>query len=69
MYGGKPFFLSSVKKGFNLKKDTDEQPLLKRMALHAFALEFENLAGKKEKINAPYPKDIQALIRQLELNT
>ncbi|HTJ49107.1 MAG TPA: RluA family pseudouridine synthase [Cyclobacteriaceae bacterium] len=69
MYGGKPFFLSSVKKGFNLKKFTDEQPLLKRMALHAFALEFQNLAGKMEKIIAPYPKDIQALIRQLELNT
>jgi len=69
MYGGKPFFLSSVKKGFNLKKFTDEQPLLKRMALHAYALEFENLAGVKEKITAPYPKDIQALVRQLELNS
>ncbi len=69
MYGGKLFFLSSVKKGFNLKKDTDEQPLIKRMALHAYAMEFENLAGVKEKITAPYPKDIQALIRQLELNS
>jgi 23S rRNA pseudouridine955/2504/2580 synthase len=69
MYGGKLFYLSSVKKGFNLKKDTDEQPLLKRMALHAYALEFNNLAGVKEKIMAPYPKDMQALIRQLELNT
>jgi RluA family pseudouridine synthase len=69
MYGGKLFFLSSVKRGFNLKKFTDEQPLLKRMALHAYALEFENLAGIKEKIVAPYPKDIQALIRQLELNS
>jgi RluA family pseudouridine synthase len=68
-YGGKPFYLSSVKKGFNLKKFTDEQPLLKRMALHAYALEFENLAGRTEKIEAPYPKDIQALIRQLELNS
>ncbi len=68
MYGGKPFFLSKIKKGFNLKKLTDEQPLLKRMALHAYALEFETLSGKKEKIIAPYPKDIQALIRQLELN-
>lgn len=68
MYGGTPFFLSKIKKGFNLKKLTDEQPLLKRMALHAYALEFETLAGKKEKIIAPYPKDIQALIRQLELN-
>jgi RluA family pseudouridine synthase len=69
MYGGKLFYLSGVKRGFNLKKFTDEQPLLKRMALHAYALEFENLAGNKEKIEASYPKDIQALIRQLELNS
>jgi hypothetical protein len=37
--------------------------------LHAYALEFENFAGIKEKITAPYPKDIQALVRQLELNS
>jgi RluA family pseudouridine synthase len=69
MYGGKLFYLSSLKKGFNLKKFTDDQPLLKRMALHAYSLEFKSLAGKEEKIIAPYPKDIQALIRQLELNS
>jgi len=69
MYGGKLFYLSSLKKGYNLKKFTDDQPLLKRMALHAYSLEFKSLAGKVEKIIAPYPKDIQALIRQLELNS
>lgn len=68
-YGGKPFFLSMVKKGFNLKKTTEEQPLVKRMALHAFALEFTNLDGELIRIEAPYPKDFQALIRQLELNS
>ena len=68
-YGGKPFFLSSVKRGFNLKKATEEQPLINRMALHAYALEFTNLTGEKVRVEAPYPKDMQALIRQLELNT
>jgi len=68
-YGGKPFFLSSVKRGFNLKKTTEEQPLIKRMALHAFALEFTALSGEKIRVEAPYPKDIQALVRQLELNS
>lgn len=68
-YGGKPFFLSAIKKGFNLKKETEEQPLMKRMALHAYALEFNNLAGEKKHIEAPYPKDLQAVIRQLELNS
>jgi RluA family pseudouridine synthase len=68
-YGGKPFYLSSVKRGFNLKKETEEQPIMKRMALHAFALEFQDMAGNTQKVEAPYPKDIQALIRQLEANT
>lgn len=68
-YGGKPFYLSSVKRGFNLKKETEEQPIMKRMALHAFALEFLDIAGNKVRTEAPYPKDLQALIRQLEANT
>jgi RluA family pseudouridine synthase len=68
MYGGKPFFVSSVKRGFNLKKLTDEEPLIKRMALHAFSLEFNLLNGTKMTAEAPYPKDFQALIRQLTEN-
>jgi len=67
-YGGKPFFLSDIKRGFNLKKQTEEQPLLKRMALHAYALQFLDLKGNEQKVEAPYPKDIAALIRQLEAN-
>ena len=64
-YGGKPFFLSSLKRGFNLKKMTEELPLMKRMALHAFSLEFSGLNDKKVTVEAPYPKDFQALIKQL----
>jgi RluA family pseudouridine synthase len=67
-YGGKPFFLSSIKKGFNLKKDTDEMPLMKRMALHAFGLEFRDLGGNLLRAEAPYPKDFHALVRQLRAN-
>lgn len=69
VYGGKPFFVSSVKRGFNLKKETDELPLIKRMALHAFSLEFALLNGQTTKIEAPYPKDFQALAKQLAENT
>ena len=68
MYGGKPFFLSSVKRGFNLKKTTEELPIMKRMALHAYSLSFIDLKGSERKIEAPYPKDMQALVRQLETN-
>ena len=67
-YGGKPLYLSSLKRGFNLKKGTEEQPLMKRMALHAFSLEFADLKGNSHKIEAPYPKDYQVLIKQLEQN-
>ena len=68
-YGGKPVLLSELKRKFNLKKFTEEQPLCKRMALHAFSLEFALLNGEKRKFEAPYPKDFQALVRQLELNS
>lgn len=67
-YGGKPFFLSSVKRGFNLKKQTEEQPIMKRMALHAYALRFKDLGGIDREVIAPYPKDMQALLRQLSEN-
>lgn len=68
LYGGKPFYVSSVKRGFNLKKMTEEQPLMKRVALHAFSLEFALMDSRKQTIEAPYPKDFQALIRQLAEN-
>ncbi|HRE66660.1 MAG TPA: RluA family pseudouridine synthase [Cyclobacteriaceae bacterium] len=68
LYGGKPFFVSEVKRGFNLKKLTDEEPLLKRMALHAQTLQFLLLNNENCSIEAPYPKDFQALIRQLSSN-
>ena len=68
LYGGKAFLVSSIKRGFNLKKMSEEQPLMKRMALHAFSLEFGLLDGQKIQVEAPYPKDFQALIRQLSEN-
>ena len=68
LYGGKPFFLSQVKRNFNLKKETEEQPLIKRMALHAFSLEFSDLSGNVQLIEAPYAKDIEVLIKQLTIN-
>jgi len=68
-YGGKPFFLSSVKRGFNLKKQTEERPLMQRMALHAFALKFTDMKGQEQMVEAPYPKDLQALVRQLDMNS
>lgn len=67
-YGGKPFYLSQIKRGFNLKKNTEEEPFMKRMALHSYSIEFQNMKGDTVKVEAPYQKDMHALIRQLELN-
>lgn len=67
LYGGKPFMVSSVKRNFRVKKGTEEQPLMQRMALHALALEFKGLDGKDIRCEAPYPKDFSALLRQLGL--
>jgi 23S rRNA pseudouridine955/2504/2580 synthase len=68
LYGGKPFYLSQVKRGFNLKKNTEEEPFMKRMALHAFSLRFLDLDGSEVSVEAPYHKDMAALAKQLEAN-
>jgi 23S rRNA pseudouridine955/2504/2580 synthase len=67
-YGGKLFYLSQVKRNFNLKKGTDEEPFMKRMALHAFSLRFLDVDGSEVLVEAPYHKDMAALVRQLEAN-
>ncbi|MBC7920567.1 MAG: RNA pseudouridine synthase [Ferruginibacter sp.] len=68
-YGGKPIYLSQLKKNFNLKRDTEELPLIQRVALHAYALTFARTDGEEITVEAPYPKDFAALIRQLEKNS
>lgn len=64
-YGGSPLYLSALKRNFNLKKGTEEQPLIKRFALHAWRINFEDLNGKLIEIEAPYPKDFTVLLKQL----
>lgn len=66
LYGGRPFYLSSLKRKFKLKKFTEEQPLMKRVALHAFSLDLQNIDGSELNIKAPYPKDFGVLVKQLE---
>ncbi len=68
LYGGIPFLVSSIKRGFRIKKNTDEKPVMKRMALHAFSLEFVGLDAQPILAQAPYPKDFAALVKQLSAN-
>jgi 23S rRNA pseudouridine955/2504/2580 synthase len=68
LYGGKALYLSALKRRFNLKKDTEELPIMQRVSLHAFSIQFLGVDGKKIAIQAPYPKDFQVLVQQLEKN-
>jgi 23S rRNA pseudouridine955/2504/2580 synthase len=65
-YGGEMIYLSDIKRKFNLKKETEEQPLIKRVALHAHSLTFRLLNEEIIKIEAPYPKDFEVLVKQLD---
>jgi 23S rRNA pseudouridine955/2504/2580 synthase len=67
-YGGKMLYLSEIKRGFNLKKHTEEQPLISRVALHAYTLAFKDLNEEVISATALYPKDINALLNQLRNN-
>lgn len=65
-YGAKPFYLSSIIKGYKMKKWEEEEPFLKRFGLHAAKLVFRSLSGVMLEVEATYPPDFSALIKQLE---
>ncbi len=65
-YGGDYIYLSSLKRKFNLKMDTDELPLIKRVALHAHRISLTHLNGELLEVAAPYPKDFDVLVKQLD---
>jgi 23S rRNA pseudouridine955/2504/2580 synthase len=67
-YGGEELYLSSIKRKFNLKKDTEELPLIRRVALHAYSLTFRQPNEELLHVVAPYPKDFDVLVKQLEKN-
>lgn len=66
LYKGKPVYLSSIKKGYRIAKDDEEQPIMKRFALHARHLVFKGLDEQDIVIEAPYPKDYATLIKLLD---
>lgn len=66
LYGGKPFLLSTLKRGYKTGKGEEERPLIARVALHAKKIEFQGQNGHPIRVEAPYPKDFKALLNQLE---
>ena len=65
LYGGKPFFLSEIKRKFRTSKNTEELPMLDRAALHARKLKFEYPEGTPFEVEAPYPKDFEVTLKML----
>lgn len=68
MYGGKPVFLSQIKRGYRLAKDEVEQPIMKRFALHSREVTFKISENETETFTAEYPKDFGVLLKLLEKN-
>lgn len=68
LYGdGKPFYISSLKKSYNLaKNELEERPILNRLALHSHRLAYTDLDGTRVELEAPLHKDMRATIQQLE---
>jgi 23S rRNA pseudouridine955/2504/2580 synthase len=66
MYKGKPVYLSTLKRKYHLGKDQEEQPIMKRFALHAYEVTFKLLNEEEMVITAPYPKDFETLLKLLD---
>jgi 23S rRNA pseudouridine1911/1915/1917 synthase len=66
LYGNpEPVYISRLKRHYHLSKnELEEQPILKRLALHSALLEF-TFNDKAYSLEAPLPKDLRALLQQL----
>jgi RluA family pseudouridine synthase len=66
LYGGKPLWLSRLKRDFRLKPGREERPLLSRAALHAEELTLPHpVTGEMLTIAAPWPKDLRVAVKYL----
>jgi len=66
LYGGKPLWLSRLKRDYRLKPGHEERPLLSRVALHAEELSLAHpVTGATVTISAPWPKDLKVAVKYL----
>lgn len=67
LYGkGQAVYLSNLKNNWSGDRFT-EKPLLNRLALHAYSLEFEHpIQNKTISLTAEYPKDFRSFLFQIE---
>ncbi len=65
LYGGKPSYLSQIKRNAKTKEG-EEKPMINRVALHAYSIQFDSPGKGNTIINAPYPKDFEVCIKLLD---
>ena len=67
LYGrNSAFLLSSIKHRINLKKGTEELPIISRLSLHSYTLEFSHpITNEYLSFTAEYQKDFAALLQVL----
>jgi len=67
VYGSdQPVLVSELKKHFNLKKNSEEKPIISRITMHAYQIGFEHpKSGEHLTFIAEYPKDFRALLQVL----
>jgi RluA family pseudouridine synthase len=66
LYGkGEPLYLSKIKPRYKPSRG-EERPLLGRLGLHALSLKVDHpLSGERLDLLAPYPKDLETVVRNL----
>jgi 23S rRNA pseudouridine955/2504/2580 synthase len=64
-YGGKIPMLSRMKRNFKVSKFENEKGMMSRVALHAYSTAF-TFNDKPYMVEAPYPKDMEVLIKLLD---
>lgn len=65
-YGGKPLWLSRLKRDFRLKPGREERPLISRVALHAERLTLPHpVTGETLVIKSEWPKDLRVAVKYL----
>jgi len=66
LYGGKPLWLSRLKKDYRLKEGREERPLISRVALHAEELQLPHpVTNETMTIKAEWPKDLKVAVKYL----
>lgn len=68
VYGGKPLWLSRLKKDYRLKPGREERPLLARAALHIEELTLSHpFTSETVIIKSEWPKDLKVALKYLRL--